>query len=104
MGANLDVSLLRTFLGEHSESVWSDSDLRGLLDVANVTIWKALSERAPDLVAYNYLFKVGTSGTVTFTNAVTTISSGIIDASTSGIGAQVAVSYTHLTLPTNREV
>jgi len=90
MGANLDVGVLRSFLGEHSESVWSDADLRGNLDIANTIVWKILSDQAPDMVAYNYLFKVGTSGTITFTNAVTTVSSGIIDASTSGIGVPVS--------------
>lgn len=90
MGANLDVGVLRSFLGEHSESVWSDTDLRNHLNLANLIVWKILSDQAPDLVAYLYTFTTDDEN-ITFSNAVASVSSGVIDATSgSGIGIPVA--------------
>ena len=90
MGANLDVSTLRSILGEHSESVWSDNDLRSYLGLANLTVWKIISDMAPELVTYPYMFKVGSGGNISFANNVTTVTDEVIDASDSGIGVSVA--------------
>ena len=95
MGANLDVSSLRLFLGEQSAAIWSDNDLRTYLALANLTIWKILSDQAPDLTSYTYPIKIGPSGgysAVTFTTPIriTTIEGETIDASTEGIGAKVS--------------
>lgn len=93
MGANMDVSVLRTFLGEQSSAVWSDADLRNYVSIANLTIWKILCDQAPGLVTYPYTFKVGgIDASIGLMEDVSTVLGGdIIDAdSGSGTGVRVA--------------
>ena len=90
MGANLDVSVLRQILGEQSAAVWSDNDLRTYLELANITVWKILANRAPELVTYPNQFKIGTAGSVDFALPLTTVTDSVIDASDSGVNVPVA--------------
>tara|TARA_R110000824_G_scaffold42980_10_gene125944 strand:- start:1186 stop:1983 length:798 start_codon:yes stop_codon:yes gene_type:complete len=90
MSATVDITPLRIILGEHSESVWSDTELRSLLNTSNLTIWKIICNDSPGLVTFPYHFKLGNDvASVTMTDAVTSATDGII-AKSSGIGGRVS--------------
>ena len=94
MSANYDVSVLRLFLGEQSAAIWSDADLRSYVNLANMTVWKILSDMSPDLVTYPYYFKMGAApnSSVTFNNSVSSVSANNVIDATAGAGVGVPVS------------
>jgi len=94
MSANYDVSTLRLFLGEHSASVWSDTDLRNYVDLANMTIWKILSDAAPELTTFSYYITLGAApnNSIVFPNGVTSVSSNQVIDATAGAGIGIRVS------------
>ena len=90
MSATINIEPLRRILGEHSESVWSDTELRSFLDTSNITIWKLISNEAPDIVTFPYHFILGNDqNMVSFETAMTSATGGTV-AKNSGIGARVA--------------
>lgn len=90
MSATINIEPLRRILGEHSESVWSDTDLRGFLDTSNLTVWKLICDQAPDLVTFPYYFILGgDQNMVNFETVMTSATGGTV-AKNSGIGARVA--------------
>jgi hypothetical protein len=90
MSANLDVTIIRRILGEHSESVWSDTELRQYLALSNLTVWKIISDTAPHIVTLPYHFTLGSDvANVTMTDNVTSVTDEVI-AKESGIGSRVS--------------
>ena len=94
MSANYDVSVLRLFLGEQSAAIWSDADLRNYVDLANMTVWKILSDAAPDITTYAYYITLGAApnNSIIFPNAVSSVSSNQVIDATAGAGIGVPVS------------
>jgi len=90
MSATVNITPLRNILGEQSAAIWSDTDLRGFLNTSNLTVWKIISDQAPDLVTFPYHFTLGNDvSNVTMTSNVTSVTGGVI-AKNSGIGSRVA--------------
>ena len=90
MSTNLDVGVLRSILGEQSAAIWSDTDLQKLLSTSNMTVWKIISDQAPDLVTLPYHFTLGNDvANVTMTTPATSVTDGVV-AKSSGIGSRVA--------------
>jgi len=90
MGANLDLTVIRNLLGEQSAAIWSDTNLRQFLSLANLTVWKIISDTAPHLVTFPYHFTLGNDvANVTMTDNVTSAPGEVI-AKESGIGSRVS--------------
>lgn len=96
MSFTSNLSILRSILGEQSAAIWTDDDLKGFLNSANITVWKIICDLSPELMNKRFTFQLGsgTSSTAAFTATIpaspTSYGAAKIIPASYGIGARVA--------------